>query len=84
MKVLVKASHDKGDDDFHARCRLTAVGPRAGVTHPSLYRGNIKGTDSSKMSCLMFVYVCAAYVHFVPGLILYILENVWFDDLCAE
>ena len=31
--------------------------------------------------CLMFAYVL---YEFVSGLILWILENLWFDDLCAE
>ena len=47
-------------------------------------RGNIEGTKSSKMLCLMFVYVCFVLYGFVSGLVLWILENLWFDELCAE
>ena len=39
----------------------------------SFNRGNAEGTNSSKIVCLMFVYV-----------LFYFLENLCFDDLCAE
>ena len=46
-------------------------------------RGYTKGTDSSKILCLMFVYVLF-YVNLYTGLILWFLNNLWFDDLRAE
>ena len=46
-----------------------------------LNRGNTKGTNSSKLLCLMFVSVL---LKFVSGLIFWFLENLWFDNLCAE
>ena len=44
-------------------------------------RGDIEGTDSSKILCLMFVYVLCK---FMSGLILWFLESLSFDDLCTE
>ena len=44
-------------------------------------RGNTKGTNFSKMLCLMFVYV---FCKFVSGLILWFLDNLWFEGLRAE
>ena len=44
-------------------------------------RGNIEGTNSLKILCLMFVDVLCK---FVSGLILWFWENLWFGDLCAE
>ena len=38
-------------------------------------RGNTERTNSSKLSCFMFVYVCFVLHKFVSGLILQILEN---------
>ena len=38
-------------------------------------------TNSSKILCLVFVYVL---YKFVSGLVLWVLGNLWFDDLCAE
>ena len=46
-------------------------------------RGGTKGTNSSKILCLMFVYVLF-YVNLCTGLILWFLNNLWFDDLRAE
>ena len=46
-------------------------------------RGDAEGTNSSKILCLMFVYVLL-FCKFVSGLILWFLENVCFDDLSAE
>ena len=46
-------------------------------------RGNTEETNSSKMYCLMFAYffvLCG----FVSKLILWFLDNLWFDDLGAE
>ena len=44
-------------------------------------RGNTEGTNSLKILCYMFVYVC--YIcQFVSGLILWVLGNLWFGDLC--
>ena len=36
-----------------------------------------------KLLCLMFVYFLF-YVGFVSGLILWFLDDLWFDDLCAQ
>ena len=44
-------------------------------------RGNTEGTKSSKKFGLMSV--CFVLYKFVSGLILWFLENLWFDDLCA-
>ena len=46
-------------------------------------RGDTEGTNSSKMLCSMFVYVLF-YVNLCTGLILWFLNNLWFDDLRAE
>ena len=46
-------------------------------------RGNTEGTNSSIMLCLMFVYVMFCLCKFVSWLILWVLENLWFDDLRA-
>ena len=46
-------------------------------------RGDIEGTNSSKILCSMIVYVLF-YVNFVSGLILWFMDNLWFDDLSAE
>ena len=45
-------------------------------------RGNAEGTNSLKILCLMFVYFL--FYRFVSGLILWLGDNLWFDDLCAE
>ena len=45
-------------------------------------RGDTEGTNSSKILCLMFVSVLL-YVNLCTGLILWFLNNLWFDDLCA-
>ena len=47
-------------------------------------RGDTEGTDSSKILCLMFVYVLLLLCKFVSGLILWFMDNLWFDDLRAE
>ena len=50
-------------------------------------RGNTEGTNSSKILCSMFVYVLKKknfYVNLCTGLILWFLNNLWFDDLTAE
>ena len=46
-------------------------------------RGGIKGTNSAKILCSMFVYVLF-YVNLCTELILWCLNNLWFDDLCSE
>ena len=46
-----------------------------------LKRGHTERTNSSKVLCLMFVYV---FCKFVSGLIVWFLDNLWFDDLRAE
>ena len=46
-----------------------------------LNRGNIEGTNSLKLLCLIFVYV---FCKFVSGLILWFWDNMWFDNLCVE
>ena len=46
-------------------------------------RGDTEGTNSSKILCSMFVYVLF-YVNLCTGLILWCLNNLWFDDLRAE
>ena len=45
-------------------------------------RGTTKGTNSSKILCLMFLYVLVL-CKFGSGLILWFLEDLWFDELCA-
>ena len=42
---------------------------------------NTEGTNSSKILFLIFVYV---FCNFVSGLILWVWDNLWFDDLRAE
>ena len=42
-----------------------------------------KGTNSSKILCSMFVYVLFC-LNLCTGLILWFLNNLWFDDLRAE
>ena len=42
--------------------------------------GNTKGTNFLKILCLIVYGLCK----FVLGLILWFLENLWFDDLCEE
>ena len=44
-------------------------------------RSDTKETNSSKILCSMFVYVLCK---FVSGLILWFMDNLWFDDLRAE
>ena len=44
---------------------------------------NTDGTFLQKF-CLMFVYVCVVWYGFVSGLVLWIFEDLWFHDLCAE
>ena len=46
-------------------------------------RGDTEGTNSSKILCSMFVYVLF-YVNVCTGLILWFLNNLWFDVLRAE
>ena len=46
------------------------------------YRDKTEGIKFSKR--FVFVCVCCASYKFVSGLILWIFENFWFDDLCAE
>ena len=46
-------------------------------------RGDTEGTNSSKILCSMFVYVLF-YVNLCTGLILWLLNNLWCDDLRAE
>ena len=46
-------------------------------------RGDTEGTNSAKILCSMFVYVLF-YVNLCTGLILRVLNNLWFDDLRAE
>ena len=46
-------------------------------------RGDTKGTNSLKIMCSIFVYVLL-YVNLCTGLILWLLNNLWFDDLHAE
>ena len=48
-----------------------------------LNRGDTEGTNSSKILCSMFVYVLF-YVNLCTGLILWFLNELWFDDLRAE
>ena len=45
-------------------------------------RGNAEGTNSLKILCLMFVYFL--FYRFVSGLILWLGDNLWCDDLCKE
>ncbi len=44
-------------------------------------RGDTEGTNSLKILCPMFVYVLCK---FVSGLILWFMDNLWFDNLRAE
>ena len=46
-------------------------------------RDDTEGTNSLKILCLTFVYVLY-YVNLCTGLILWFLNNLWFDDLHAE
>ena len=46
-------------------------------------RGDTEGTYSWKTLCWMFVYVLF-YVNLCTGLILWFLNNFWFDDLRAK
>ena len=46
-------------------------------------RSNTEGTKSSTIFCLMFVCVYFVLCDTVSGLILWIFENLWFDDSCA-
>ena len=46
-------------------------------------RGDTEGTISSKILCSMFVYVLL-YINLCTGLILWFLNNLWFDDLRAD
>ena len=46
-------------------------------------RGDTEGTNSSKILCLMFVCLLF-YVNLRTGLILWFMNNLWFDDLRAE
>ena len=47
-------------------------------------RGGTEGTNSSsKILCSMFVYVLF-YVNLCTGLILWLLNNLWFDALHAK
>ena len=48
-----------------------------------LNKGGTEGTNSSKILCSMFVYVLF-YVKLCTGLILWFLNNIWFEDLRAE
>ena len=50
--------------------------------HFFLNSGNTEGIDSLKCLCVD-VCVCFILCRFVLGLILWFLENLWFDDLCA-
>ena len=43
--------------------------------------GDTEGTNSSKILCSMFV--CFVLCKFVSGLILWFMDNLWFDDLRA-
>ena len=47
-------------------------------------RSNTEGTNSLKILCLMFIFVCLFLCRFVSGLILWFWDNLWFDDLSAE
>ena len=46
-------------------------------------RGDTEGTNSSKILCSMFLYVLF-YVNLCTGLILWFLNDFWFDDVRAE
>ena len=46
-------------------------------------RGGSEGTNSSKILCSMFVYVLF-YFNLCKGLILWFMDNLWFDDLRGE
>ena len=56
--------------------------------YPSLMcffnRGDTEGTNSSKILCSMFVYFFFYLCKFVPGLIFWFLDELWFDDLRVE
>ena len=43
-------------------------------------RGNAEGTNASNILCLIF---CFMSCKLVSGLILWFMETLWFDDLCA-
>ena len=45
--------------------------------------GNTEETNSLKILCLMFC-VCLVICKVVLGLILWVLGNLWFDDMCEE
>ena len=45
-------------------------------------RGGTDGTNSSNILCSMFMYVLF-YVNLCTGLILWFMDNLWFDDLRA-
>ena len=51
-------------------------------------RGNTEGTNSLKILCLIFVYVLLSELYRFLYLLcldtLWFLENLWFNDLCAE
>ena len=47
-----------------------------------LIKGDTGGSNSSKILCSMFV--CFVLYKFVSGLILWFMDNLWFDDLRAE
>ena len=46
-------------------------------------RGDTEGTNSSNILCSMFVYILF-HVNLCTGLILWFLNNLWFDGLHAE
>ena len=46
-------------------------------------RGDTRETNSSKIMCSIFVYVLL-YINLCTGLILWFLNNLWFDDLRAD
>ena len=46
-------------------------------------RGETEGTNSSKILCSRFVYVLF-HVNLCTRLISWFLNNLWFNDLCAE
>ena len=48
-----------------------------------LNRGDTERTNSPKILCSIFVYVLF-YVNLCTGLILWLLNTLWFDDLRAE
>ena len=67
------------------QCLYNVFVYRFSVSCPSLMclfnRGDTEGTNSSKILCPMFVYVLSK---FVSWLILWFMDNLWFDDLRAE